>query len=139
MLHLNFLGNTLLSLDLYLTVVNPFQPRAHRMKFYYLVLVAGFIFWTFYLVFVMQVQTYHRDFKKTPKFGLVLAISYITLALLAQVVVLIRLCKKGTSRTLRIDVFSRNLAYLIVYSLSVLKSLDAMYLEYFMHKELSLY
>ena len=42
---------------------------------------------------------------------------------------LIRLCKKGTSKNLRIRVFWTNLSYLILFTGSVLKSVDRTFIE----------
>lgn len=39
LMHVNFLANICLNLELYFTVANPFQPRALRMKYYYLSLL----------------------------------------------------------------------------------------------------
>lgn len=111
--------NTLIFLDLYWTIQDPFQPTRFRTRYYLvgllLLLCIQMIimnyFWTFQSVFVLD------------RGSLMLAGVLFTLILASiysSVLLYIRLNKKGTSRELKRKVLKRNYVYFSIFMLSAL-------------------
>ena len=114
--------NSLIFLDLYWTIQDPFKPTRFRTRYYPLGILVIFIiqvlimnfFWNFESVFQFNTRS------------LILSsilISLIFVSLISSLLLCIRLLKKGTSSELKSKVMRRNYLYFIIFILTTIASI----------------
>ena len=113
--NMDLILNTLIFIDLYLTLVDPFQKRRNRKK-WYVFTIACFIVGNYLALNIW----WDPKFTVTPTvLEIPLLIFQITLSLIAAVMfsfVIGRLCLRGTSQQLRKRIIYRHIAYFSFYS-----------------------
>jgi hypothetical protein len=121
----NLVFNSIILIDLYLTLQRPFKQREDRAKWYYL--FAFFILLPFSITFLGFDQRNPTFFDWGRKswdnfYGLFCAVMGIV-AFTATLLVLKRLTLEGTSKQLKSKVFKRHLLYAYLYLLSLIQVL----------------
>lgn len=119
LLIMNIVTNGLIYIDLYLTLKNPFYPRARRAKKYFMILFCVFISSISVAIFAYKNNTISLNvydklwplsiYMKSIVIGFVISTVYVI------TLIIWRLCKPGTSRTLRNKVIKRYIVYLVIY------------------------
>ena len=95
--------NCLINIDLYLTLKNPFYPREKRVLKYYIILIAT-------LVYSVVSEVYPRN-ETFFKWYIVFLFSII---FIPGILVIAKLCRKGTSKELRHLVIRRHLIFVAI-------------------------
>ena len=94
-----FLCNSIVFIDLFLTLRNPFQPKEQRAKYYYgtiVIIILVFLFFTAKDVRVIEQEEDLSGVVKMIFFGMGLALSLPTIA--CTIIVILRLNRPGTSK-----------------------------------------
>ena len=119
LLQLNIVTNGLIYIDLYLTLLNPFYPRARRATCYFTIMIIVLALSSCISIYTYQSNTYTLRIydKLSPLSTLmqVLIIIFILSTVYTISLIVYRLCKPGTSRTLRNKVIKRYILYLTIY------------------------
>ena len=106
--------NTLIFIDLYRTLSNPFKPRGKRCK-YYICSVFLMIVVTFLVIYGYWEQNNQFEFSLLNKIFLGFQTSMLLAALVSFGFVIKRLSMKGTSPELKKIILYRNAFYFIFY------------------------
>jgi hypothetical protein len=117
---ISFFLNSFLCIDLYLTVKSPFNPPQNRLKYYYWIsiLVGGSI-----SVFEAVRYTGHsrtvEDGKNLEELTILGAfIIFIIIAIPATVFASRRILRKGVSESVRREVISRHIKYILILTVT---------------------
>ena len=102
-------------LDLYLTLYNPFYPRESRVWKYYVTLIFSSFFVLGYIVYQIISGLEITKYFETGYVAWILFAPPFLVSIISSFLVLLRLCKRGTSKKLRIIVFRRHLIYMMLY------------------------
>ena len=107
-------------IDLYLTLKNPFYPRGKRVIWYKIYLI---------LCFLVGLTMIIKNPDSYVKITLTIYISLYVMTLIPAFLVVVRLCKKGTSKQLRKLVVRRHLIFFAIYTFyfTILLSFDPAY------------
>ena len=105
--------NSMIFLDLFLTILNPFKVRKSRVKFYY-----GYTVAIFFIKMIFQDITEDSLSFINKLFDIEKQIS-IFVPLVSVILVVAQLLRPGTSKDLKYKVVYRHITYLIIYYLSV--------------------
>jgi hypothetical protein len=120
LLEMNIAINGLIYLDLHLILSNPFYPRARRAKYYYLILMLIFVSSTSFAIYtygILQKRSLQAFDPFEPLIYQVRTATTVCLSITALgiLLIIIRLCRAGTSKRLRQKIMFRYLLYLTVY------------------------
>ena len=112
-------AHSIVFMDLYFTLKNPFYPRGKRVIWYQIYLLICFLFGV-----LMAMSTLSEEAYVSIMFYVYLSLYFLTLV--PTVLVSFKLCKKGTSKTLRKLVVRRHLIFFAIYTFyfTILLSFD---------------
>jgi len=131
--YMHLAANSIIFIDLYLTLKNPFYPREKRVSRYNLFLLVVFIFSAINIIYsIVTAGTNLNLYDKTRQStSIVLFVLFTSVLYLFTVVptllVIFKLCRKGTSKKLRAKVIRRHLIFFSIYILSILAVLEDQY------------
>ena len=125
--YLDITCNSLIFLDLDLTIRNPFYPRIKRVKYFVMIVlfVLGFVSYTFVKGYSSFGSVNFNLFEWTKEKEVIRELRYFVCALLLLTIipfirVMLRLCNKGTSKDLRQKVLKRHLTHFILFTAVIL-------------------
>jgi hypothetical protein len=119
-------------MDLYLTLINPFHPRDKRIPFYIITigLIGIFVMIDICLYFkrsdTVTIFLYDDNNLYSSIFVEAAPILFLW-PVIPSILIMIRLCKRGTSSELRTLVVKRHIIYNILYFFVILNVLDDQY------------
>lgn len=116
--------NSLILIDLLLSLLNPFYPRRKRNKYYMIIMFLSFIYVLIIMSNYMRDKNSQHDFYNyhllDPENTIILLyrinlLSQLALFFFATTRIITILCRKGTSKKLRKKVIKYQLVYFILY------------------------
>ena len=128
--YLHLCSNSILFIDLFLTLKNPFYPRQKRVIKYKIFLFIVFIFsvsniWISIRNNNTSINLYDNVRQdQAIKIFLIYTYVMISTTFIPTVLVIFRLCKRGTSRELRQKVIKRHISFFIVYLICLVQVLE---------------
>ena len=131
--YMHLAANSIIFIDLYLTLKNPFYPREKRVSRYNIFLLVVFIFSAINILYSIISQGTNLNLydKSRQKISINLFVLYTSVLFLFTVVptllVIFKLCRKGTSEKLRAKVIRRHLIFFSIYILSILAVFEDQY------------
>jgi hypothetical protein len=123
--YLSTMTSSIIFIDLYLTLINPFHPREKRVIFYQV-----FIFIIGLLVFIDNCSYFIAENIKSPRLFDSESISNVLFeylfvwTIIPSILILLRLCRRGTSKELRILVIKRHIFYSFIFLLCLFNVID---------------
>ena len=117
---ISFFLNSFLCIDLYLTVKSPFTPASSRCKFYYLVsfLTGIIVSWIEASHFNDKDSTEEEEATVEEITILISFAIFIIIAIPATIFASRRILRKGVSESVRREVISRHIKYILILTLS---------------------
>ena len=112
-MQMSLLLQTLVFVDLYLTLTNPFVPRNFRNKYYVPICVIFFL-----IVGFLNIQTLNFEDAGSSvyqRIGQIIIVALVILVVISSLFVAIRLLKKGTSPNIRRKILLRHYLYFVFF------------------------
>lgn len=106
--------NTMIFVDLYLTLIDPFQSRSTRMKYYYLVGLTTIV-GTLLIIVYYSMRTADEALLPENFLFVYMNIIFVLASFMSFSLVLIRLCMKGTSKELRTRILKSHVSYFVIF------------------------
>ena len=114
---ISFFLNSFLSIDLYLTVKSPFTPASSRLKVYY-----GISFLTGIIVSLIEATRFDNDSSEAATVEEITVLAsfaiFIIIAIPATIFASRRILRKGVSESVRREVISRHIKYILILTLT---------------------
>lgn len=123
-------ANSIIFIDLYLTLKNPFYPREKRVFSYKIFLLVVFLFSGTNILYSIiyegtNLNLYDKDRQSGAIFYFILYTSILTsFTIVPTILVIFKLCRKGTSKDLRAMVIRRHIIFFSIYILLILSVVD---------------
>ena len=124
LIHINLSLNSMLFIDLYLTLRNPFKPRESRVKWYFIfTTLMGLITIIPKTSDSLYITSYINKSLPFPLFfnkGLMflpLSIPLILVTLIFVIKIIIQLCRKGSSNNLKKKILKRHFIYMFIFGI----------------------
>ena len=124
--YMHLAANSIIFIDLYLTLKNPFYPREKRVSKYNIFLLVVFIFSAINILYSignkgtnLNLYDKSRQTIAISIFGLYTLVLFL-FTVVPTLLVIFKLCRKGTSKKLRAKVIRRHLIFFSIYILSIL-------------------
>jgi uncharacterized membrane protein YhaH (DUF805 family) len=116
--YINLAANGLILMDFNLILINPFYPRAKRIPLYIVIMALVGILVFIALMLNLRIEEnatrslrYHKCILEEFEFKVIVWPVIYFIMLIPNFLVIVRLCKKGTSNQLRKFVVKRHIAY----------------------------
>ena len=124
--YMHLAANSIIFMDLYLTLKNPFYPREKRVAKYNIFLMVVFLFSAINIIYSIVAEGTNLNLYDSSRqsTAIIIFIFYTSVLFLFTVVptllVTFKLCRKGTSKKLRVKVIRRHMIFFSIYILTIL-------------------